>query len=284
MELALKTQVLPGQIDNNLDAFIAEVKKQVASYQGLVFEDDDIKNAKSTVAELRKYRSDIEDRRKQTKKDWNKPYEAFESKVKEAVKAIDETIDPIATQIAEAEEKRKQEKKDAIIEIKAKLCEGSIADEFIHSCSWFDDPRWLNATVSLRKVEEQILEKKAQVEEGLQVIQSTGGDHVSMLLEEYRKSGDVSKTLLYRDELVRRDEQARELAERMKQQLNQHTPEPTYQPEEAPASEGPREAPRQEQASQERLIQITFQVSATKPQLLALRSFCDEQGIQIRRA
>ena len=102
--IVISAEVKRGEIINNFAAIKAQVAAKVAPYMGLVFGDEDIRDAKSTVAELRKMRTAIEDKRKAIKKQWNEPYAAFEDEVKQITAIIDEPIEEIDTQIKSFEE------------------------------------------------------------------------------------------------------------------------------------------------------------------------------------
>lgn len=284
MDLVLQSEIKPGTIQNNLDAFVKEVQKEAAKYQGLIFADEDIKSAKKTVADLRKYRSDIETRRKKVKADWIKPYTAFENEIKRALVFIDDVIKPITVQIDEAEEKRRTEKLDTIIEMKSKMLEESPAAHFIDA-PWFDDPRWLNVSVSLKKVEESILEKKEQIEKDLAVIRSNGGEYTERLLEEYRANGDISDTMAFKEALIQEAQRAQKLREELERRKAEAAAKSQEQ-EQAPPSErvaSPQAADTSQEPA-ERTLTITFSATGTISQLKALRAFCDKEGIVIDRA
>ena len=103
-----------GTIDDNFEELKVAVAKKVMKYQGLVFADEDIKDAKSTKAELKKMIDTIEDNRKAIKRKWNDPYVEFEKKVKEVIALIERPMLDIDVQIRDFEERRKAEKETQV--------------------------------------------------------------------------------------------------------------------------------------------------------------------------
>lgn len=75
---------------------------------------DNVKEGKEIVAKYRKLRTSLEDERKRIKKEWNKPYEAWETKYKDSIAALDETINGLSSQIREIEDREEEKRVEAI--------------------------------------------------------------------------------------------------------------------------------------------------------------------------
>lgn len=279
-DVRLVSNVVPGTIHANFDEFFANVTKQVEPYKGLVFTDDQIGDAKKLVAKLNKDRKEVEDRRKDVKRSWLEPYDAFEKKVKDALKIIDEAINPLKDQINEAERKRIEDRKEKVQNILSTVIDNRPSADFINSCEWLYDPRWENASVTLKNVMKQVEERVEALEADLNVIMTM--EFSKELLAEYRKSGNLAQTLIVRDRLVQEKKEIDDYAERMANQ--KPYPEATDDPiEDAVISEDPVEEDKYGQAPPE-LMTITFSATGTREQLEGLKTFCVTNGIVIQRA
>lgn len=117
------------------------------------------------------------------------PYERFERQVKEVTGLIDEPIGLIDGQLKEIEEKRRQQKQKDIEELfKTIGFQDFIVLERIM------DPKWLNATVSLGKIEEQM--KNILFKVGTEVATISSLPEFSFeALEIYKKTLDLNQAI-----------------------------------------------------------------------------------------
>lgn len=286
MDLQLQSTILPGEIQNNLESFIEEVKREVAPYQGLIFEPEDTKGAKKTVADLRKYRKDIEDRRKQVKKEWLVPYTAFESRVKEALSFIDDVITPITEQLSEAEQRRIKEKTAAIEDLKTQVFSDSVVNSYRDEL-WLNDPKWINATVSLKKIEEQLQVIRLRVQNDLNALNNTDVDLRKRLIEEYRKTGSISSTLGLLERIRAEEKRAQKIQEELdrKRTEREALKAVPVDPQKAQQKLVQSDTPEgEEPQKQEPLLTVRFAATGTRNQLAGLRDYCSQQGIIIDRA
>lgn len=74
----------------------ANVQASMELYKTMVFTEDTLIEAKSTVATLRKLSKCLDDKRKDVKRRYMQPYEEFEDKIKELQQIIAEPIELIA--------------------------------------------------------------------------------------------------------------------------------------------------------------------------------------------
>ena len=98
-----------GTIDFNFEDLKDALTAELELYKNLVFTEDTKADAKKTVAELRKLKKQISDKRIEVKKLYMQPYTDFEAKVKELDKLINEPITFISEQIDAFEQKRIEE-------------------------------------------------------------------------------------------------------------------------------------------------------------------------------
>lgn len=91
----------PSSIEANFDALEKRVRKTVELYEGATYDltkADKIKEAKNDRSYLNGLKSEIEERRKAVKREYNKPLAAFEKRCKEITSIIDGASDGIKAQ------------------------------------------------------------------------------------------------------------------------------------------------------------------------------------------
>lgn len=152
-ELTLNVKQNPGVIELNFDEIEKALDAKLAEYKGAVFTEESKSIAKSEVANLRKLKKDFEDARKGVKKEWMKPYEDFEAKMKNLTEKIDEPICLIDSQLKDFERKRREERREKIKEIYQEI----IGDmEEYCDLGRIYDTKWENATTTMRSIRESI--------------------------------------------------------------------------------------------------------------------------------
>ena len=135
------------QITNVVENFISQ-------YTGLVYTEDQMREAKKDRAILNAMKTNISNRRIQVKKELMAPYEVFEAEVKEVVAMIDEPIAMIDKQLTAYEEKLKEDKKSELVEY-FKETVGEL--ESVLTFDMIFNQKWLNKTVSMKQCKEDIL-------------------------------------------------------------------------------------------------------------------------------
>ena len=223
--LIIKTDAHLGVIDDNFDILKVEIGKQMMKYQGLVFTDENIKEAKSTKAELNKMITTLEENRKAIKRKWNDPYNAFEAKVKEVVALIQGPLAEIDKQIVDFEERRKAEKRRAVeADIERQLLSVIGSNQtFIRQCGIAFDDRWLNAGMSMAQVSMDINNQISQMLRDITTIQSVceGDEILSDLLIAYQDNKNLNATLQMRKDILAK----REAVQRMQAEEEQRKKE-----------------------------------------------------------
>ena len=194
------------EIKWNNEELKAEIAAKMKDYRGLVFTEESIAEAKKDRANLNKLKSAFEDERKRVKKLCMEPYNKFEQQVKEVTALIEEPICLIDSQIKEVEQRKKEEKRQAVTGLFNQL-----AFPIYVSLTAIWDEKWLNASVSLNKVREQmqrILEQIKSDEETIEKLQEFSFE----AMEVYKKTLDLSQAIRKGQELAdiqRRKEEAR---------------------------------------------------------------------------
>lgn len=153
----------PSVISANFDALEAHVRAKVADYEGAKYDltkDESIKEAKNDRSYLNGLKSEIEERRKAVKREYNKPLAAFEKRCKEITSIIDGASDGIKAQLDEAEERRRAGARAALeahYREFAELLSPVVPYERLH------DDRWLNKSFGEAKAKKALEDKVSAV-------------------------------------------------------------------------------------------------------------------------
>lgn len=188
-------------VEFNFEELKTELSANLEKFKNVVYTDNSITDAKKDRANLNKFKDVIETERKRIKNLCMKPYNDFEAKVKVLTGLIDEPILAIDTQVKSYEQKKKDAKK---AEIEA-FFTANIGDliELLPLDSVFSD-KWLNATVSLKSVQEEIKQKIEKVNFDLKTIKDLKSEYELTLIDTYLKTLDVSEALREKTRLEER--------------------------------------------------------------------------------
>lgn len=270
------------EIQWNNEELKAEIAAKMTEYEGLVFTEDTIKDAKKDRATLNKLKTAFEDERKRIKKAYMDPYNKFESQVKEVVALIERPIGLIDSQIKEVEENKKLQKKKDIEE----LFQGIGFQSFVTLDKIFDN-KWLNATVSMTSIETQMKERIFQIGSDIHAINQLPEFSFEAMetyketldlgraISEGQKLADIQKRKIAQEEERRRlqqeaEERKRREAEREKAEKEKMT---------VSVAESLRTEILEKAVIQEQVYTIDFRVTATKTQLDLLKNFLKESNI-----
>ena len=201
-------------IDWNFDELKAEITKKSEAYMNLVYSNEQMKEAKKDRANLRKFVTALEDKRKEIKKQILVPYSDFETKEKELVGIVNQAIENIDTQVKGYEEGLRQEKLAKVKEIyveEIKDLDRTIPFEKVYKESW------LNASTTLKSVREEIASIYAKVDADLKILNADTSPYVFEMKEEYLKNFDLTAALAKKQKLEETAKKKAAFEERKKQ-------------------------------------------------------------------
>lgn len=281
MELRINTWKSPEVIDFNFEELKEEITNKSALYKNMVYTDETIKDAKSDRALLNKFKTALEDKRKEVKKQCLEPYNQFEKQIKELVAIIDEPVKLIGEQITEFEDREKAEKHEQI----TKLFDKAGFQSFV-TLEQIYDPKWLNKSVSLKSIEEELTNTVYRIGHDVTTINSLK-EYSFEALEHYKKTLDLAgaiaegqrladiqkRKLEHEAELKAREELAKKQAE---ERAKAETEANLHEELEEVAEEEP------QQAVEVKRQWIKFVALLSKDDALALKEFCDKRGIEIK--
>lgn len=268
------------EIQWNNQELKAEIAEKMRDYTGLVFTEDTIKEAKKDRAALNKLKTAFDDERKRIKKQCMAPYDQFESQVKELIALIDEPIRLIDAQIKEVEEQKKAQKRKDIEELF-----GNIGFQFFVTLDKIWDDKWLNSTVSLRKIEEQMKSRMYQIGEEIVAIQKLP-EFSFEAMEVYKKTMDLNKAIQEGQRLadIQKRKAAYEEEQRRRMEAENSRPVSTAQEEKETVISGTNtETMGSDHAvpdQQERILCLDFRVWGIREQILALRNYMQENHLK----
>ena len=185
-----------GTIDFNFEDLKDALTGELELYKNLVFTEDTKADAKKTVAELRKLKKQISDKRIEVKKLYMQPYTNFEAKVKELDKLINEPIAYISEQIDAFEQKRIEEKRELINEIYLELVSEREDIAGYAELNRVYDSKWENASTSKKTIQEAITSYLDSVDNDIAAIESMESEYEAKALMRYKETGVLSDALL----------------------------------------------------------------------------------------
>lgn len=258
---------VPGKLVINYEELKAALSVELEKYKGLVVTENQITEAKSTRAKLNKVKEAIEDRRKELKKEYLKPYEIVEKQAKELVGMIDEVSSNIANQIKEFEEKEKEAKKIEIANLWVKLGYNKITVDKI----W--NEKWLNKTFALSNIKEEMQAQIDDIEGDLNAIKELCGEDKQKCLtlqSKYLRTLDFQQVL---SEYNAETEAAKKIIAEEKAVKAEQEPITVV-------SEEPQEEVEVQTEVQEAIYEIKFAVIGTEKQIKALSQFMFDNNIK----
>lgn len=181
-------------IQFNNEQLKKEISEAVKKYQGIVYSEDKIAEAKADRAALNKFKDALEDRRKAIKREYMKPYEAFEAQIKELVALVDQPIALIDGQIKEFEEKQKQLKWEEISDFYAEVADKYKLRELVPLHTIWNG-RWLNTTYKMKDIKTEIEETFKKVTNDLAVIKELKTEFELQVQDRYLQDLDLSSAL-----------------------------------------------------------------------------------------
>lgn len=212
MELNVKEVALPQKIDWNYEELKAEITEKAKTYETMVYTDDQIKLAKSDKAKLNHLKKALNDERIAREREYMKPFNEFKSQINEIISIIDKPVSIIDKQVKEYDQIKKREKAKKCLEL---------FEELNCNYDWLDyskvsNPKWTNATFSMKKVQEEIEGKLSKIENDLKTLSSLEA-YSFEAIEEYKTSLDVGRAIAEGQRLVdiqkRKEEMERQKAE-----------------------------------------------------------------------
>lgn len=283
MELKINSYQLPEAISFNFEELKNELQVKTEQYTKLVYTDDNIKTAKEDRADLNRLKKALNDERLRLQREYMKPFEGFKKQVDEIIGIIDRPVLAIDRQIKEYEAIKQDEKKQKIEE----LFESLFFPEFVKLDEKIFNPKWLNASVSLKQVEDSLRETKEEIIRNCQTLATLPTySHEAVIY--YQRTLDVTGALAKVRELTEIEEAKKKMLANMAE-YNKAANEYQEKVEQAAEQEKPAlievapvEIPVTEDAPEEEKMWVAFEAYLNKTQAAALRTFFKANGIEYK--
>ena len=202
----------------NFDEMEAALTESIAPYEKLIVSEDAITEAKSDRARINKTKGNIDSYRKLVKGIYTEPLKQFEEKCKALCAICDRGLQNIDHQLADFEERRKEEKKSCLEDYFQTVCEKMAYPEYLS----FEDvlhPKWENKGTSLDECKKYIDERTAKVDIEVKAIRNLHSEWETALLNEYQRTLDFFTVVTLNDQLTQKAQQ--EAERKRKQQEEQ---------------------------------------------------------------
>lgn len=278
-------------IDWNKDELLKYVRSITEKYDGRIYTDDDITDARTDRAELNALKNTISDGRIRVKKAIMAPYDRFEAEVAEVTNIIIEAVKPIDEAIKTHDENQKADKKKQLVAYFDSII-GDLAESVIFERVF--DPKMVNASTSMKKAKEGIADAVQQIRTNIETINTVVSEpYRSFAVANYLQTMKLAGSM--------------KLAQRMEQEDRRKAKAATPAPApSAPAVEPPKPAAPVQPAPQtssfvaaaekaaattpapapapaespEKLYAMSFRAIGTKEQLMALRQYMKDNHIK----
>ena len=278
-----------GVIGFNFEEIKEVLKNGLKEYKNMEFTEDSKKEAKATVASLRKLKKSVNDKRLEVKKSFMIPYNTFESQVKELDALIDEPINLINNQIEEFERKRIAEKKAMINEVYASIMEEHPDISELLPIARIYDSRWENATTTKKSIADAITQHLERVEKDLATIRSMQSEFEDKGIEKYRTTLELSDAITTMNQYQKQKEEIiareKERAERIAEEEKRSQPDESSKEDINQKQDVVPEPKREEfiEPADDMIEKIMYEIVADPFQVAQLESSMREYGIKYRR-
>lgn len=275
MEFRVTTDIqtaIPQEIAFNFDEMKAWLAERLEHYNSLVITEETIKEGKDDRATLNKLRTAIDTRRKEIKKEYLAPYNAFEARVKELTALIDKPINVIDLQLDEYEQMRMAEKDVTIRKLYNETVPEALKD--IIPYSRIADRKWLNATVSMKKVGEELATIIKRTEADMLVLDTVEPEYAAAVRETYIRTLDIQAAMQQKKALQAAAAAFKKQEEARAAQEVEWAAQPACEPEIAPPAPQPEE---------ETVYTLRLEFQLTKEEAAKLKMFLTNNNITYRK-
>lgn len=265
MELVLKQKIediTPAIISFNNKELMAKTEAALKKYQGIIYTNDTMGEAKKDRADLNKFATALNSERLRIGKIYLTPYDKFKSEVDEVIGKVKEVVGAIDTQIKEYEDDKKAEKEEQIKE----LFNSKIGDfkDFI-TYEKVANAKWLNTTTTMKSIEQDIDTVIANATNAMAAIEAlNAGADEDTIKAHYYRTLDLSLAL---------QEHTRLLAERERIAAFKKQQEEAKKLEEEVAE------PVAVEAHAQKLLVLNFKVTCTLEQAKGLKAYLQANNI-----
>ena len=203
MELKMNPVTLPRPLTFNYDELKAALEEKVAMYEQAIYAPEQMAAAKADRAALNRLKKALGEERLSQERAYMAPFNQFKAQVGELIRIIDAPVAAIDKQIKAFEERKREEKREQIEAYfnESAFPEGVTLDRLL-------DPKWLNASVTMKTIQGEIDARRRQIDTDLAVIRALP-EYAFEAEETYLSTLDLAKAV---SEAHRRADEAKRKA------------------------------------------------------------------------
>lgn len=281
MELRVEPVTFPEVIQFNYEELKAEITSKVEMYKNLVYTgSDQIKDAKADRAALNKLIKAMSDERIRIKKDCLKPYDEFERKIRELTDIVNEPVQLIDKQIKEYEQTLKEEKRkdiEALFE--------TIGFQAFVKLDMIWDEKWLNASVSMKSIEEKMRERMYQISTDLLTLNRLS-EYAFEAVAVYKETLDMNRSIAEAQRMSDIAKQKAETEARKKAEEERRAKEAeekkVYEKTAIISESVPEQQQPEHTVTEPEKMEVRFAALLTTEDALALKEFFQSRNIEFR--
>ena len=290
MELRVNEVAIPQEIKIlNFEELKAELEDKAEYYGSLLYTDEQIKDAKADRAMLNKFKNTVNSERIRKEKEYMEPFNEFKSQVNELIAIVEKPIAAIDERIAAYNDEQKAQKQKAIEELFA-----TIGFQNFVTLEKIQDPKWLNASVSMKSIEDQMKSKMYEIGNGvltLSQLPEFGFEatevfketlDINKAISEAKRMSEIAKAKAEAEARRKAEEEARKAEEERKAQERATEEQRAAMAQAMTPPEDVQPTPVQESQLEPQKMVVKFEVELTTEDATALREFFQSRNITFR--
>lgn len=255
---------------SNIESNMEQVKNQALQicdwYKSLVITNEMLDDIKKEKAEINKAKSSVAEYRKNIVKEFKKPIEQFESLAKETEKILSEAYDTCNESVKRYEDEQKALKSKEVEEYFNEYAKSLVIDFVKYEQANIN----VTLTASLKSLKEQAKTFLDKINDDLMLIAAENEELVAEMMVEYKKTLNVSNSILSVKQRHKALEEERKRQEALKE----------FKAQEEKVIEKVEEVIAPKEIVEEKTYKATFTVIGTVNQIKSLKDFMDKEGIK----
>ena len=233
MDFEITKMEIPSIPEFNFEELKKDLQEKTTKYENIIYNDNEIAQAKKDRADLNKLKKAINDKRIAMEKEYMKPFNEFKDKVKEILDILEKPIASIDTQVKNYETQVAAAKKAYIEE----YFKTSSPYEWLKLEQVFNQ-KWLNSSTSKKSIEDDLQLTYNMIESELKSVETL--EYKEEALETYKKTLSMNAVLSRVADLKELDQALAEQKARVEAKgavQEVHVEKPVEAPVEAPVEE-----------------------------------------------
>ena len=217
-DLQVIVQQEVGVINWNFEQLKNALAVKMQEYEGLVYTAESVKVAKTDIAELRKLKKAISDKRIEIKNKCLEPYEVIEKQAAELTELIDKPITQIDEQLAEYEKNRREAVRAKILAYFDEMGNGLIPANILNEIKKrkYNDS-WENVTTAVKRWHQGVEDACRAAIRDLEFIEKTAEEEFrESAVDVYARTLDINSVM---DEVMKMRKQKEQILAKERERI-----------------------------------------------------------------